>query len=430
MAYIHTLSSECLKHQLDLFALPSTQISMECADTIHCSPTSSLENEAPIEFIIPESEDHYIDPAETYIYIALNVYTAAGANLADDDAVAPVNNFLFSLFSDVSVYMNSKLISPPSQNFAFRSYLENLFNSNKDGKDSYLQSVVWKKDTAGNMNPHILNTGFQARRVLIQNSRLCSMMGRLTVDIFGQSKLIPNNVPLRVVFTRSRPNFCLMATAIGAYSISICKAELHVKRIKINPSILIAHNKLLAEDHTAKFPINRVEVKTFTVQAGGLTFEQRIISGQEPIRIILGLIANNAINDITRNPYNFLHYNLNYLSLTRNGVPVTTRPLQPNFATRDTVETYLNLFRYGGCSEEGFGFDLHDFNAGGYVLYCFDLTVDQSAASHQWSLRRHSVIEVFLRFNQAIITPLSLVVFAEFQNLIELDNDRKVSLDF
>jgi hypothetical protein len=428
MSFIHSNSNECAKPQLDLFSLPATQLSIEGSDTLYCSPISSLENQVPIEFIIPESEEHYIDPSETYLYVNVRVLTQNNEELEEDDTVTTVNNFLYSLFGDVSVYINSKLLTPPTGNFAYSSYIENLLNTNQIGKENYFNSIVWSKDTAGLMND-LRTIGSLVRRGRILRSRNCSMMGRIKSDIFGQEKFIPNSVPIKIVFTRTPAHFSLMAPENSNYNISITKAELHVKRVRINTSILLAQNKLLG-DHTAKFPFTRSEVKTFTVQAGGTSFEQKIVSGQEPVRIVMGLVRNNAGNAINLNPYDFNHYNLNYLSLTRNGVPINTRPLQPNFENGDTVESYLNLFRYASTSVEGFGFNFADYNAGGYVLFCFDLTSDNSAASHQWSLRRQSTIEVFLRFSAPIPFPLNLMMYAEYQNLIEIDKDRKVTVDY
>ena len=51
------------------------------------------------------------------------------------------------------------------------------------------------------------------------------------------------------------------------YSLKIMEATLIVRRVKINPRILIAHANALAKA-TAKYPVTRVEVKTFTPHAG------------------------------------------------------------------------------------------------------------------------------------------------------------------
>lgn len=433
MSFIHNISSECPKNQLDFFSLPPTQLSMEISETVCLSPASTLENLGPIEFQVPETEDYYIDPSETYLYMVVSVCYESGDKLAATDKVTPVNLFLHSMFSEISVYINSKLLTPPNLLYPYRAYFEHLFNYGSNAKESHLTAAMFVKDSAGRMNNLDTNAGALKRRSYIAESKQVSIMGKITPDIFGQSKYLPNNLPMKLVFTRSKPEFCLIAAGDKKYSIQIHKAELQLRRVKINPSILLAHSKVLATT-TAKYPITRIECKTFTISSGGLTFEHKLFSGQEPVRVIVALTSNKAQSDIKENPFNFGHFNMNYLALTRNGVPVTTRPIQPSFDTTssDYIQSYINTFRATGigAQDDGYQVSRDDYGAGGYVIHCFDLTADQSASLHQWSLRRHSLIEISLRFTQAIPETLSCIVYGEFQNLVEIDANRRVTTDF
>lgn len=433
MSFIHNNSSECPKAQLEIFALPPTQLSMEGNDMLFCSPSTSLECLGPIEYIIPESEDHYINPAETYLHVVLSVVNEKGEALKAEDKVAPVNLLLHSLFSEISIYINSKLINPPSMLYPYRSLIEVLFNYNTTAKDTHLTASLYYKDTAGAMSDLASNVGLATRRSFIAESKQLSMVGRLSINVFGQYKFLPNNLPIKVMCTKSKPSFCLIGETGKKYNINIHKADLIVQRVKINPSILLAHSKILATT-TAKYAVSRVEMKSFTINSGGLSFEQKLFNSQEPIRVIVGLIDNAAQSDIALNPFDFQHYDMNYLSLTRNGVPVTTRPLQPSFDPKspDYMLSYINTFRAVGIGSQDDGYQIsrNEYGYGGYCLHCFDLTADGSASYHQWSLRRHSLIEISIRFAKAIPTTLSLIVYGEFQSLIEIDCNRRVTTDF
>lgn len=433
MAFINNMSPECPKGQLDLFALPETQLSIEGCEVLHCSPCSSIENYAPIEFLVPESEDHYLDVANTYLVVVARVYGPGKADLAPDDTLIPVNNFLHSLFSDITTYVNGKLISVPSQKYGFRAYIESLFNYNRTAKETHLTCALYVKDTAGQMSSLSGNLGGIVRRKYIAGSKPFALMGKLSNEIFGQSKYMINNVPLKIVLSRAKPNFCLIGKEDSAYEIEIIKTELQIPRMKINPSVLIAHNKAL-DITAAKYPIPRVEIKSFTLSAGIMSFEQRLISGQEPVRVILGLVRNDSSHKYQLNPFDFGHFNMNFLSLTKNGIPVSTRPLQPDFATDkpNYIESFMNTFiAVGiGSKDDGYHVSRDEYGAGGYVLHCFDLTPDRSAGVHQWNLRRNSLIEISLRFAQALTDTLSLVVYAEYQNLMEIDKDRRVTVDY
>ena len=67
MAFVHRQSCEGVKSELDLFAVPPTQTSIEDGRWIEHQPLTSLDSGGPIEFILPGTGDAYIDLANTYL---------------------------------------------------------------------------------------------------------------------------------------------------------------------------------------------------------------------------------------------------------------------------------------------------------------------------------------------------------------------------
>ena len=67
-------------------------------------------------------------------------------------SVAPVNNFLHSLFKQVDVYLNGKQVTPAMGTYPYRSYIETLLNYDVSAKKSQLSSALYFKDTAGQMD--------------------------------------------------------------------------------------------------------------------------------------------------------------------------------------------------------------------------------------------------------------------------------------
>jgi hypothetical protein len=76
------------------------------------------------------------------------------AQIVDDDDTAldggadvgPVN------FSDVSVSLNEKLVSPPTSLYPYRAYIETLLSYGPAAKESQLTGIVWYKDTPGHQD--------------------------------------------------------------------------------------------------------------------------------------------------------------------------------------------------------------------------------------------------------------------------------------
>ena len=90
MAFVHQLSCEGIKSELDLFSLPTTQTSIEHVQWVEHQPVASIGTGGPIEFLLPGSGDHYLDLANTYLFVKARVVRGDGGNLPPD---VPFHNF-------------------------------------------------------------------------------------------------------------------------------------------------------------------------------------------------------------------------------------------------------------------------------------------------------------------------------------------------
>ena len=159
MAFVHPQSCEGVKSELDLFAVPPTQRSIDEGQWIEHQPITSLDSGGPIEVVVPGAGDAYIDLANTYLFVRAKIIRGAGTNLADDAPVAPVNNWLHSLFSQVDVYLNDTQVTSSSNTYPFRAYVETLLSYGAEAKKTQLTSQLWYKDTAGHMDATQENGG-------------------------------------------------------------------------------------------------------------------------------------------------------------------------------------------------------------------------------------------------------------------------------
>lgn len=133
MAFINTASSLNIKSELDIFTTLPIQTTVESGTLQSYRPVTSLSNNGPIEFLVSGSNgDEYMDLGRVYLHIQARVNVpvpvVAGAVAGVVPVVGPVNNWLHSMFSQVDVYMNQKCITPPSNCYNYRAYIENLLN--------------------------------------------------------------------------------------------------------------------------------------------------------------------------------------------------------------------------------------------------------------------------------------------------------------
>ncbi|KYN16032.1 Uncharacterized protein F54H12.2 [Trachymyrmex cornetzi] len=124
MSFLHTHSSECIKSELNFFSLPPTQTSIESSQWIYYKPVTSLTDDSPIEFVIPSHGEDYLDLTHTMLSLRIRVESERGESTsvaaADVAKVGPVNHLLHSMFNQIDVYFNQKLVSPPNNAYAYR----------------------------------------------------------------------------------------------------------------------------------------------------------------------------------------------------------------------------------------------------------------------------------------------------------------------
>ncbi|KAK4877634.1 hypothetical protein RN001_010140 [Aquatica leii] len=348
MAFLHAQSCECIKSELDLFALPSTQTSIESGEWIFYKPLSSLTDDAPIEFVIPGNGNDYLDLSQTMLYVTAKI-------VRHDDT----------------------------------------------------------SDTPGKMdNLTEDNVGFIKRKSFTSENNQIEMIGHVHSDIFNQEKFLVNGVEMKIKFVRSRDSFSLMAKLGSTYKVKILEASLLVRRMKINPTILIAHTKAL-ESTSAKYPITKADVKVLTIPSGIQRKSlDNVFLGQLPKRCIIGFVSNKAFNGDYQIP---------------------SKPLQPDFTKSGLyVRAYHTLYSGTGIHflNEGNDISREDYPKG-YCLMAFDLTPDLSAnANTHWNLVKNGSLRIEVGFEDALSETINCLVYAEFDNVIEIDKHRNVMVDF
>ncbi|KAF8784257.1 hypothetical protein HNY73_009961 [Argiope bruennichi] len=149
MAYILKGSQECVKSELELFHLPPTQTAVENGQWVELHPSSNVFDGEPVAFHISGSGEEYLDLSQTQLYVKANILKADGSpilketdsNVSSTSAstilaaststktnFGPVNLFLHSLFSQVDVALNDRLVSNSSNTYTYQSYIETLLN--------------------------------------------------------------------------------------------------------------------------------------------------------------------------------------------------------------------------------------------------------------------------------------------------------------
>jgi len=131
------------------------------------------------------------------------------------------------------------------------------------------------------------------------------------------------------------------------------------------------------------------------------------------------------------NPFNFQHFNLNEIALYFDGQQQhAIRPIQLDYERKLYIRAYDSMSAGTGklCKDEGLYINRDDY-ANGYALYAFDLSADLGEDDHFGVVRQGSV-RLALKFAAALAATVTVIAYAEFENIIQVDRDRNVVFDF
>ena len=479
MSYVHPFSKRCDKSEIDLFSVPPTQQSLERGRWIGYAPLSSVENtDSPINFLVTGT-DEYIDLSKTILTVTGKIVKNDETVLdgANQTSVAPVNNFLHSLFKQVDVYLNGKQVTPAMGTYPYRAYIETLLNYDASAKESQFTSALYYKDTATKMDevgslpssqtinykniggqnaslknymPGTGNQGFAKRSHFIQNSKQFVLSGPIFADIFMTDRLLLNMIDLRVVLNRSSNAFCLMdltdkANPTVKPKVQLSHVELKIRKVKLDQVVSDGIERTLKQT-PALYPIRRVECKILTVpQNLPTTRQDNIFSGLIPKTFVVGFVTANAAGGVYgKNPYNFAHFGVTSLSLTANGEEIPFKQLTLKYPkdadgkidttpgeddALDFDEAYNTLFSGTGKIYSNAGLDIdRDDYPGGFALYAFDLTPDMCKSSQYFNTVQRGSLSLALTF-KAQSEPLALVCYGDFENVIRIDAERNAIYD-
>ena len=446
------MSFEIMRSELDLFRKIQFQGSIDNSQIVEYRPTSAIAGTSTIEFEIPTSADEYLDLQNIYLQVTGKLKSAGNVDFPapNDNQYSMVNYGLNSIFDQLSVYLGGTLVSQSSKTYHYLAQIEALTQSDINTIDTTLVPAGFISSfKRQNYNPEaILNE----LSTISLRSRSFKLYGKLHGAIFNTDRLLLNGISLHIALTRAPNEFCLMGTAavvgnaqavppvVAAPAVhpilDLTNMSLFVRKVKLTPNLMNAH-ALALQKTKAIYPIKRSIVKVHNLPANQSTFVvDNVFMGQLPCKIIFGLVSNTAFGgNYYQNPFNFNHNDLNFVALHINGEMYPKTPYTPDF--RDDFNDYRREYH-------DFLMNIGAINSGRYppidyinykkafCLFSFNLNSDFEFPSENdyINIPKEGFLNIELKFRGNIQNALKLVVYAQFDNVIEIDESRNVTVDY
>jgi hypothetical protein len=173
---------EAQPSELNLSSVPPSQTAIEKNFYQEVRSTSHVLPHLPTEFIITgQNGMEFLDLKRSKLYVKCKILRSDGKPLDETDEVAPINLLFHSMFSQVDVMMQGKLIVSTSNHYPFKSMIQTLLTYGSDAKTSQLTSQMWLKDTPGYMDDYEISS--TANAALPRRAEYFS--GSKTVDMEG-----------------------------------------------------------------------------------------------------------------------------------------------------------------------------------------------------------------------------------------------------
>ena len=467
MSLIHEHSCECTLSPLEWFRVLPTQTAVEKTYDVEYQSLTSLKNTAPVEFYIPASTDDYFDLKNSKFFFSFRILQADNHRCDGSHIVAPINDIFNGLWSNVELFLNDRLISHSNNTHGYTSMISHLIHDSEESLHSERSLRLLYKDTPGQMDylnaaeanmdelikgfhhidPQLVvdaqgavsqeeiedpgNNGLHTRFLFSHSSQKVSVMGSLSIPLFEQERYLPNGVSLKLRFHRQREPFTMMTGDGNRYKIDLEEAFMLMRKVKPSPGVQLGHAEAMMK-MPAKFPVTRKETKVIAMSKDVNTFvKDNIFLGQLPKRVVIAMVDSEAFAGAMHlNPYHFQHMHVNFMQMYTDGEPVRSKPLQPNIADNDYLQCYESLYR---------GFDKVDGNKSsiikredwdkGYALFAFDLTPDYDDDDH-YPIIKHGNLRLEINFTQALPKAINILVYAEFDNIIEFTAERNIQRDY
>ena len=125
---------------LNLFDVPSTDYSLVESRYVPINPfTTGIH---PIDFQI-DPQDDFIDTSNSYFEAELQLKLDNAGNIANDTLVTICNNFIHSLFKQINVRLNGTLISPQTDTYHHKAFIDTVIHNDRDDGETILKPEGW-----------------------------------------------------------------------------------------------------------------------------------------------------------------------------------------------------------------------------------------------------------------------------------------------
>lgn len=406
-------------NQLSIFEPPPTDTTILTREWVEFRPINQISEYSALEFNIPPLSTGYMDLQNSRLKIKLRILSPLNTPITEENAVGLTNLPLHSIFSQVDTSLQQTPVSQLGTNYPYKAYIDTLLSTSSENYEVH-QSQLYFKDTSDpdDTDPiKGINIGLFQRYQFTKGGKILDLEGSLHVDIFQQDRLVLNGVALSLKLWPSKDSFRLKSAEGKDYKIQIIDASFKLCIQRPNPALTMAHVKML-EKSPAVYPYLFSNLKIASIAKGEFSSTiDDVFQGEVPSTLILGMVSSSAFNgDYKKSPYNFQHFNCNFVAFYVDGQSLPSKPIQPNYNSGAYLEAYQTLLQ----GREHVSVERGEYPIGN-ALYVLNINpyID-------FNTKRKGHCRLELKFALPLPESVTLILYGKFPQVLHIDQSRSI----
>ena len=418
----------------ELFSTPNVITDLIHGKTLTIFPQGPITDMGPYDFIIPADPSEFTLMPFTRLEGELEIVKTAGGRLLDTDLNAYVNLLPQSIFRQVEcVVSGTQVCDLSTPSYAFKSFLETHLGFTKDQKETMFKDLeYYSKDTVDKENTFSItetdgSKSFIERHTKVKKGKFPFSM-ILHVDFMNCHRPLIPNTEVKLRFIRNEDSFSLLGAEKLA-KIKVNNLKLNIRRLSIDPQLTDGIEQKLSST-PAIYPITNSKIKTYIISSGRQSERvSQIFRGKLPKQIIIGFVDSKGVDgNITKNPFKFENFGINYFQAYINGEPIRPQAFQPDFENGSYITEYRWLLDNMGCYDSKNPLDINysEF-ASNSTFFAYDLSPELCNLYHQHG-NQSGVFDFDVGFKAALTNNITAIIYGSFHEVIMIDKNRNVTI--
>jgi len=393
-----------------------------------------------VTFQIDPQED-YIDFTQRYFEFEVGFKKAAGGNL----------------FKQLNVRLNQTLISEQSDTYAYKAYIETLLHHDQQDGETILTPEGWQNYvdvpplyTANNLDDATPNgqwtalpenqktslTKARGERAKYVGGTKNIMRFKPHSELFNLNKLLIPGIQIDLQIYFNNPDFYWSSVGIATrLTEADIKVSLVLCQLRINPDVYRELAVKMESLKVVSYPTVRSEIRTYSFANDRRQYEiNNPWQGRGPNLVVMRMVDTRAFNgDYARDPFCFQKMNLGSIKQLFRGEEYPYETLEIKHGGNDLDNRgYFQFLQATECLKKDRGNMLTEKDWGtnrNCTLFRFNNAANGDLFSSVLNPKQLGEIRYILNFRGNPPANFTVILFAEFENLLEIDKNKAVTYD-